>query len=266
MAKPALPWLKKLCALYQRHESSVYECTAEAHVSGVLIGLELDRGTMYLLAHPKGLSKAYAETASMSISIHHPPGETSVPGNGELIARQFINILSRADKGDIHITGSSSTSSDTEPQIPRVESHHAQAARLAAEEEIKWAAYLGYKTFLARDTPPLVDPQDPIEARHQYLVDNFQHGYSRAAFRTQFGIDPAKVVRSAFEKLLSMGLVSIDGDVVSTHATSTVDIMIFRTFFFSSQWHAQAKQSWGPEFDPSTDYREELRQLLGSCG
>ena len=128
MAKPALPWLKKLCALYEKHDSSIYACTADAHVSGVLISLELDRGFMYLLVHPKGLTNSYAETESMSISIHQPEGSGQIPGNGELVARQFINVLSRADKGDIRITGNCTKGSKPESNVRRVSSVDADAA------------------------------------------------------------------------------------------------------------------------------------------
>jgi len=102
--KPALPWLRKLCSLYEKHDSSVFACTAEQHPNGALVSLELDRGKMYLLIQSKGIAKFYAETASMCISIHQPADAGPAPGNGELVARQFISILRRADKGDVEVT------------------------------------------------------------------------------------------------------------------------------------------------------------------
>ena len=103
MAKPALPWLTKLCKLYEKHDRSVYETTVTPHADGILIGFELDRGYAKLLVHRKGSSARYAETASFCVSIFNAQ---SLPGNGELVIRQFINVLNRADKGDIVLQGS----------------------------------------------------------------------------------------------------------------------------------------------------------------
>ncbi|MEC8194432.1 MAG: hypothetical protein VX944_17360 [Myxococcota bacterium] len=102
MAKPALPWLTKLCRLYEKHDSSVYGSTVAAHPAGLLISFELDRGWVHLLAHRKGVSSSYAETASFALSIYD--AET-MPGNGELVLRQFIHVLDRADNGDVRFDG-----------------------------------------------------------------------------------------------------------------------------------------------------------------
>ncbi len=260
MAKPALPWLKKLCALYQRHESSVYGCKAEAHVSGVLVSIELDRGEMYLLLHPKGLSNSYAETASMSISIHQPEGTKQIPGNGELAARQFINVLDRADKGDIQITGNCTKSGQPETKIERVVGQQALAARNSAKSDIQWAAFLAYKS-LSSERRIQVDLNDPKEAQHQYLMENFRTGFNRLEFKQRFGVDAAKVVRGPFEKLIAMGLVSMDGNNVRTHLADAAEENTFRPFLYSASYAAKAKEVWGEEYDPSVDYQAKIKQL-----
>ena len=144
MAKSALPWLQRLCALYEKHEPSVYGCTAEVHSSGVLVSLELDRGSVHLLAQPKARSGAYASTASMDIAIHHPEGAGPMPGNGELVARQFIALLQRADKGDIRIQShgvNTAPVSDEHRSMPRcrreaVIEHEAEAVDGAADRRV----------------------------------------------------------------------------------------------------------------------------------
>jgi hypothetical protein len=105
MAKTALPWLTKLCRLYEKHDRSVYETKVAKHPSGILLSFELDRGWVHLLAHRKGVSASYAETASMALSIHDPDDGSRTPGNGELVLRQFIHVLDRADNGDIVLPG-----------------------------------------------------------------------------------------------------------------------------------------------------------------
>ena len=103
MPKPAIPWFKRFCELYARHDRSVYRWSVNPHPAGVLITLTLDRGNVYLLAHSKNSSASYATTQSLALSIHQPPDSPNMPGNGELVIRQFISILDRADKGDIHL-------------------------------------------------------------------------------------------------------------------------------------------------------------------
>jgi hypothetical protein len=263
MAKPALPWLKKLCALYEKHDSSIYACTADAHVSGVLISLELDRGFMYLLVHPKGLTNSYAETESMSISIHQPEGSGQIPGNGELVARQFINVLSRADKGDIRITGNCTKGSKPEKNIKRVSMDDANAAKNARHKDIQWAAFLAYKS-LETTTPITVDTSDPTEAQHQYLMDKLASGFNRSEFKDRFGVDAADVVKGPFEKLMAMGFVSIDGNQVRTHFNDPTEEHVFRSFLQSPAYSLKAKSKWGSEFDPSVDYQVKIRRLLAS--
>ena len=98
MSKPALPWLTKLCSLYVNHDSSIYDSSVAVHPNGILLSFELDRGWVHLLVHRKGVSSSYAESPSFALSIHD---SESMPGNGELVLRQFINVLHRADKGDV---------------------------------------------------------------------------------------------------------------------------------------------------------------------
>ena len=103
MSKPAIPWLKRFCSLYARHDRSIYRWLVEEHPSGILITLTLDRGNVYLLAHAKNSPASYAKTKSMALSIHKPKDAPTMPGNGELVIRQFIGVLDRADKGDIRL-------------------------------------------------------------------------------------------------------------------------------------------------------------------
>ena len=100
MTKPALPWLTKLCSLYAKHDRTIYDTNVAAHRAGILLSFELDRGWVHLLVHRKGVSSSYAESASFALSIHEPD---SMPGNGELVIRQFINVLLRADQGDVRL-------------------------------------------------------------------------------------------------------------------------------------------------------------------
>jgi len=215
---------------------------------------------MYLLAHPKDLSSSYAETASMSISIHQPEGAGKLPGNGELVARQFIDILQRADKGDILITGNCTRGHQSETQINQVSPSEAKAAREAARSEIQWAAFLGFQA-LTHEKPLLEPDQDAVEARHRYLVNHFETGFDRSEFKSRFGVDAAKVVREPFEKLISMGLVSMDGNTVHTHPSTPEDTHVFRVFLYSSRHLSKAKEIWGPEYDPNVDYFAEIKRV-----
>jgi hypothetical protein len=265
MAKPALPWLKRLCALYENHEPSVYRCTAEPHVSGVLISIELDRGSVFLLAQPKRRSGAYASSASMDIAIHKPPGAGPMPGNGELVVRQFLTLLQRADKGDVTISGKDATDSSKGPVIPRIDAASAAAARKSLADEIHWASFLAYMCEKAGVSyPPNTDEHNPAEAPFCFLSEHLTTGFSRPDFVERFGVDASKIALEAFEKLLALGLISIDHQQVTAHINSREDGRIYRTFFFSAGQQDQAKAAWGSAYDPSTDYKHALLLLLDS--
>ena len=181
--KPALPWLRKLCSLYERHDNSVFACTAEPHPNGVLVSLELDRGKMYLLIQSKGSAKFYAETASMCISIHQPADAGPAPGNGELVARQFIGILSRADKGDVEVTSRCTQSPAPTATAIRVSDADARAARDAAADEIKWASFLAYKAIVTEDLYPHVGPLGEL-VDEQEILDGWRATVKRIANKT----------------------------------------------------------------------------------
>ena len=156
MAKPALQWLKRFCALYAKHDRSVYAWEVEPHISGILVSMTLDRGPVHLLIHKKGQSACYAETNSLALSIHTPDGAGPMPGNGELVVRQFIQVLNRADKGDIQLPeGGTAKNDDSMPLIDpdQVAEVHEQLA-----DEIHWAQFLAYKAIITEDLYPHVGP------------------------------------------------------------------------------------------------------------
>jgi len=197
MAKDALQWLQRLCTLYTKHDHSVYACTAEAHTSGILVRLELDRGNLYLLVQPPQQAGSYASTASMDISIHHPPEAGPLPGNGELVARQFIAVLKRADKGDLLVpTGGGSPvemrpAPDAQPlPLPETRVEEAQAAQAKAthSEEIHWASFVGYKAIVTQDLYPHVDPLGKIVSEEEILS-----GWRQTVKRISNGTAPQKL-------------------------------------------------------------------------
>ena len=247
MAKSALPWLQRLCALYEKHEPSVYGCTAEVHSSGVLISLELDRGSVHLLAQPKARSGAYASTASMDIAIHSPPGADRMPGNGELVARQFIALLQRADKGDVHIKshGVNTAPVNDEPV-------HASEE----ETDLHRAAFLALQIHLTEEISLSQADDDP----HRFLYVAFPSGFSRQGFRERFGIGANDVAPQAFEILLALGAMTIVGDNVTPTATEPYELAAHQTFLLSQQ----DRNRWMTEYDASTNYASLLADALRS--
>ena len=260
MAKSALPWLQRLCALYEKHEPSVYGCTAEVHSSGVLVSLELDRGSVHLLAQPKARSGAYASTASMDIAIHHPAGAGPMPGNGELVARQFIALLQRADKGDI-----------------RIQSHGVNTAPVSDDLSITQKR----PKRLAKTTPEL----------HRAPFSRSTHqatGIRRAELRPRKILTTSSMPRSkpgsvggtfragsvwapttspqAFEILLALGVMTIDGDQVAHKASTAHELATYQTFFLSQEDQAQLQSGLTEEYDADADYARLLAEALGSEG
>jgi hypothetical protein len=257
MAKPALPWLRRLCALYEKHDKSVYSCIASPHVSGVLVSIELDRGMVYLLAQSKHSSTAYGETASMSVSMHRPEHSAPAPGDGEWVTRQFLNVLTRADKGDIQFTSDCLANAPADTVVQRAVGPSIAKAKAAMNDKLNWAAFLATKV--------LADGQgalSELEPPYAYLVDHFESGFLCSDFQSTFGFLPYKATPEGFDTLVSLGVLSLLDDVVSTHTNSQADALIYRTFLFSPSWVKTATAAWATEYQPRVDYAASLTELL----
>jgi hypothetical protein len=257
MAKPALPWLRRLCALYEKHDKSVYSCIASPHVSGVLVSIELDRGMVYLLAQRKHSSTAYGETASMSVSMHRPEHSAPAPGDGEWVTRQFLNVLTRADKGDIRFTSDCLADAPPDAVVHRAAEPSIAETKAAINAKLNWAAFLATKVH-ANGQGALSDLEPP----HAYLVDHFESGFLCSDFQSSFGLPPYKAAPEGFDTLVSLGVVSLLDDAVSTHIDSQADALIYRTFLFSPSWVKAATTAWATEYQPSVDYAANLTELL----
>ena len=266
MAKSALPWLQRLCALYEKHEPSVYGCTAEVHSSGVLVSLELDRGSVHLLAQPKARSGAYASTASMDIAIHHPPGAGPMPGNGELVARQFIALLQRADKGDIRIQSHGVNTTPISDEPVHASAEEAEEARQDYADELHQAAFLALRLHQTQDHPVSPASPDHTDDPHHFLYSAYRTGFSRQAFQERFGAGPNDVAPQAFEILLALGAMTIDGDRVVPTVTTARELATLQTFFLSEDDRTRLQARFMGEYDAHTDYARQLAEALGSEG
>jgi|GEM_PF-3108934 len=266
MAKPALPWLQRLCALYEKHEPSVYVCSAQAHSSGVLISLELDRGSVYLLAQPKERSGAYATTASMDVAIHNPPGAGPMPGNGELVVRQFIALLQRADKGDIHIKSQGMNSVATAGDIVHATEEEAQEYRKQMAGDLHKAAFLALKIHQVDGTPLRAEDSTDEERGHTFLYDALGTGFSRQAFKAEFGVEPNELAPQAFDALLALSAITIDGDHVRPTMDGAHELAVMRTFFLSPKQRDAADALWLSEYDADADYSRLVLASVTSEG
>ena len=124
MAQGALQWLNRLCALYTKHAPAVQSCHAEVHSSGAVVSLTVAGGTVQLLLKPKGEGKSYAQTAPLAVSLQPRPEDSTLDAReAEQIARGFIEVLVRADKGNI----------DVAPALPP--ENHGQAERVLVDPE-----------------------------------------------------------------------------------------------------------------------------------
>ena len=266
MAKSALPWLQRLCALYEKHEPSVYGCTAEVHSSGVLVSLELDRGSVHLLAQPKARSGAYASTASMDIAIHHPAGAGPMPGNGELVARQFIALLQRADKGDIRIQSHGVNTAPVSDEPVHANAEEAEEARQDYAAELHRASFLALQIHQAKEHPAGLASPENTEDPHHFLYAALKTGFSRRDFQGRFGMGANDVAPQAFEILLALGVMTIDGDQVAHKASTAHELATYQTFFLSQEDQARLQTGLTEEYDADADYAQLLAEALGSEG
>lgn len=189
MSQGALPWLSRLCALYTKHAPSVRRCSVDAHSSGAVVSLTIAGGTVQLLLKPKGEGKSYAETPSLSVSLQPRPDDCTLdPREAEQVARDFIDVLARADKGTIDITPPRPPENDGQAEIVTVDPEAVAAAREALADEIHWASFIGYKALVTEDLYPHVGPLGEIVSEDQIL-----DGWRDAVRRINDGTAPEKL-------------------------------------------------------------------------
>ena len=109
-------------------------------------------------------------------------------------------------------------------------------------------------------------PVNDQEERHKYLVSNLRTGFTRTEFKQIFKMDPLEAAPEAFKKLTLLGVVQVGDDEIACRTENPKDDYIYRTFFYSVQQHARAREIWGANYDRNTDYSSMLSELLEKSG
>jgi len=176
----AASWLKKFCKIYVRHDRSIYDWRVSPHVSGVLLEIDVERGTIPVLVQPLDRGNSYAQTASLALSIHTQEGQ-QLPGNAETVLQGLINVLQRADKGNLHIpVGGIGPGSAALPEP--LDPAKIAAAHAAHKDAIHWGQFLAVKSLVTEDLYPHVGPlgeivsQEEIEAGWADTVERIKDG------------------------------------------------------------------------------------------
>ena len=189
MAQSALKWLNRLCALYIKHAPVVRTCRAEAHSSGAVVSLTVDSGTVQLLLKPRGEGKSYAETASFAVSLQPRPDDCALdPREAEQLARGFIEVLVRADKGGIDVTPDLPPENSGQAEVAQRDPAAVAEARAALADEIHWASFIGYKALVTEDLYPHVGPLGEIVSEDEIL-----NGWRDTVRRINDGTAPEKL-------------------------------------------------------------------------
>ena len=189
MAQGALQWLNRLCALYTKHAPAVQSCHAEVHSSGAVVSLIVAGGTVQLLLKPKGEGKSYAETASLAVSLQPRPEDSTLdPREAEQIARGFIEVLMRADKGNIDVAPALPPENHGQAERVLIDPEAVAAARAELADEIHWASFVGYKALVTEDLYPHVGPLGEILSEEKIL-----DGWRDAVRRINDGTEPEKL-------------------------------------------------------------------------
>jgi len=170
MAQAPLPWLTRLCALYPKHAEGIQACAVEAHSSGAIVSLTGTNGTVQLLLKQRGEGKSYAETASLAISLQPRSEESALsPREAEALARGFIEVLLRIDKGNLEVLPPRPAEFEGAGETSAFDPEAVAAAREALAEEIHWASFIGYKAIVTEDLYPHVGPLGEVLAEETVL-------------------------------------------------------------------------------------------------
>jgi coproporphyrinogen III oxidase-like Fe-S oxidoreductase len=136
----AARWLNKFCRLYAKHDSSIYDWRLSPHISGLLLELDVDRGTIPLLIQRPGMGSCYAQTASMALSFHTPEGQR-LPGNAEVV----VLILPAITAG-------------RSPTIEAPSPERIRAAQISHADAIHWGQFIAQKALITEDLYPHIEP------------------------------------------------------------------------------------------------------------
>ena len=179
-------WLKKFCTLYAKHDRSIYAWRLERHISGLLLELDVERGTIPVLIQPPDRGSSYAQTASLALSIHNQDGER-LPGSAETVLQGLINVLTRADKGNLHIAvGGIGPGSAALPEP--ISPAKLEAAQKKYADDIHWGEFLAVKSLATEDLYPHVGPLGEIVSQ-----DEIDEGWRKTIDRIKAGTAPKQL-------------------------------------------------------------------------
>jgi coproporphyrinogen III oxidase-like Fe-S oxidoreductase len=190
MTKPAkvdaARWLERFGKLYAKHDRSIYGWRVVPHTSGIMLEIDVERGTIPVLVQPHGRGSSYAKTASLALSIHTADGQ-HLPGNAETVLQGMINVLRRADKGNLHVAGGGQGPGSAFVQPTRDLAQIAEA-HAAHAEALHWAQYLALQALVTEDLYPHVGPLGE-------LVDQaeIEAGWAATAERIKDGTAPSQL-------------------------------------------------------------------------
>ncbi len=101
-------------------------------------------------------------------------------------------------------------------------------------------------------------PVDLAQEERKYLVTNIRTGFLRSEFRELFGRDALAAAPEAFATLQRLGVAEVSERQVRFRCGNHGDALTYRGYFYDPHQLEQAMRRWGPEYDPSVDYRAQL--------
>jgi coproporphyrinogen III oxidase-like Fe-S oxidoreductase len=95
---------------------------------------------------------------------------------------------------------------------------------------------------------------DEAEEAHRYLIHMLLEGFSVAKFRAMFGMAPRELAPEAWDDLIELGALSVDGDAVSSHIDNQADKCILGAMLYGPRVVEAIERRWGQAYDASTNY------------
>ena len=151
--------------------------------------------------------------------IRRVPGP--MPGNGELVARQFIALLQRADKGDIRIQSHGVNTAPVSDEPVHANAEEAEEARQDYAAELHRASFLALHSARRHRASGEPSSSSNTEDPHHFLYAALKTRVQSAGLSRAGSVwAPTTSPPQAFEILLALGVMTIDGDQVA-HKAST---------------------------------------------
>ena len=174
----------RVCRALARHDSRLDDWSIEKQGHDLRVEFRIGNDRVRVLVQEASADRAWARTASLAFSIQPVESEAVRMGVVEPFLRQFVQLVDRADHGQLVLARPPEAEQPVRSSSPRAIPVDPEAAERAAKahrelaDELHYASFVAYKATVTTDLyPHTMALGDPIDT--QAIVDGWKDTVSR---------------------------------------------------------------------------------------